>query len=71
MEAKLMVLNSSTLANDNSRWPKLAPSAADIVAEAGAVGVGERPDTLIRPRLCTIERECVPVSAVFNPVRPT
>ncbi len=71
MEAKLMVLNSSTLANDNSRWPKLAPSAADIVAEAGVVGVGERPDTLIRPRLCTIERECVPVSAVFNPVRPT
>eukprot|EP01043_Picozoa_sp_COSAG02_P021524 COSAG02_NODE_1095_length_14602_cov_33.808867_10_plen_633_part_00 len=76
MDAELMVLNSSTLANDNSRWPKLAPPAADIVAEVEAVSVGGHPDSLIRstlkePRLCTIERECVPVPAVFNPVRPT
>ncbi len=48
MEAELMVLNSSTLANDNSSWPKLAPSFADIVAEVRAVGVGGRPDPLIR-----------------------
>ncbi len=76
MEAGLLALNSSTLANDNSRWPKPAPSAADIATEGGVTGVSGRANPLMgsmlkEPRLCTIERECVPVPAVFNPVGTT
>lgn len=81
MDAGLMALNSSALGNDNVRWPQLVPSAADVATEAEGkdapgVTVGAASDALVgttlkEPRLCTAERECVPVAAVFDPARTT
>ena len=56
-----------------------AATAGDAVATGGsASGAGAGVGTELRagarlkePRLCTIERECVPVPAVFDPARTT